>query len=155
MHSHNIIMLPPPVAEYTTREELLKAAQEFLDHLVTEESPVGKSYWMRMLQLGDGIANAYQRPVHFYSSTGSSLTFLPSFSLPNDNLPICFAFVDGNHFIALKLQENAPAAPVVGYWRRFATTQAHTWSSQVQSHITEWIKLCQLHQKTPDIIEIP
>ncbi|RKF64239.1 hypothetical protein OnM2_020097, partial [Erysiphe neolycopersici] len=45
--------------------------QEILDHLVTEESPVGKSYWMRMPQLGDGIANAYQRPVHFYSSTGS------------------------------------------------------------------------------------
>ncbi|KAI9913286.1 hypothetical protein PsorP6_006342 [Peronosclerospora sorghi] len=119
-------------------QEHIDDLQNCVDHLLTEESPVGIDHWMRMPQLGDAIANTYQRPVHFYPVSGTSMTFLSSWVPPNGLSPLCFAFVNGNHFVSLTLQLEVPAAPVAAYWRRFTPTAALKWEEKIQCKLSKW-----------------
>ena len=93
-----------------------------LAHLVNERSPFEKPWWVVVPMMGgEVIANIYQCPVHYFTCVGASMTFLPlTCGVEADKLPICFAFKNGNHFVALEMDENFPAPPVVAYWRRLA-----------------------------------
>ena len=56
-----------------------------------------------------------------------------------DKLPICFAFKNGNPFVALEMDENFPASPVVVYWSRLAYPMAQSWARSVQENLRLWM----------------
>ena len=68
------------------------------------------------------------------------MTFLPlTCGVKADNRSICFAFKNGNHFVALEMDENFPAPPVVAYWRRLAYPVAQSWARPVQENHCLWM----------------
>ena len=110
--------------------------EEVANRLECDEVPAPKRYWMSMPALGDVVANAYKRPVCYFSRDFSA-TFFPFFCLPSDVPPICFAFLEGpKHFIALDLPRDAPfpMPPVVDYWSKKAEPLALEWEMWYSDH---------------------
>ncbi|RIB17812.1 hypothetical protein C2G38_1901731, partial [Gigaspora rosea] len=67
-----------------------------------------KDHWMSMPSFGYAIANAFQRPVHYFSKY-TSLTFLLDNIPLNRNTSIAFVYIlKRQHFIAIKLKPNVP-----------------------------------------------
>uniref|UniRef100_M4BWY5 Uncharacterized protein n=1 Tax=Hyaloperonospora arabidopsidis (strain Emoy2) TaxID=559515 RepID=M4BWY5_HYAAE len=90
--------------------------------------------------MGDITANTYQCPIHYFTCVGASMTFFPlTCEVEANKLPICFAFKNGNHFVALEMDENFPAPPVVAYWRRLAYPMAQLWAGSVQENLRLWM----------------
>ena len=96
------------IAEITTQHQWYLEHNFFqnidgvLAQLTATPGTVGMSKWMSMPSMGDVMANAFQTPVFFFSTSWSQ-TFFPHFAAPNNNPPIFLALVD-NHFVPLVLQ---------------------------------------------------
>jgi hypothetical protein len=97
---------------------------------VTSSAPCGPDKWMSMPCMGDVMANAFQRPVFFFSTIWSQ-THFPYFCPPNDNNPIFFALLV-NHFLCLELTDPQffPAPIVLKNWRNAATPEALKWEEK-------------------------
>ena len=80
-----------------------------------------------MPTLGDVIANAFERPVFFFSEIWSQ-TFFPHFCPPNENPPIFFGFAN-QHFLPLVLSssDEFPAPTLLNDWALKATVDALKW----------------------------
>ncbi|CAG8800586.1 40591_t:CDS:2 [Gigaspora margarita] len=73
-----------------------------------KKGPCGVENWMLMPSFGYPIANAFRRPIHYFSKH-QCLTFLPDNIPLNRNQSIVFAFIDKqNNYIAMRLKPNAP-----------------------------------------------
>ena len=91
---------------------------------------------MSMPDMGDVIANAFSRPV-FYFSKVFSCTFFPFFIKPNDLPPISFCFIDGlSHFVPISLPSTDvfPIPPVVHYWKKRCYPEAKAWLTKYKAH---------------------
>ncbi|RIB25109.1 hypothetical protein C2G38_2278557, partial [Gigaspora rosea] len=73
-----------------------------------------------MPQIGDVIANTYQRPVYFFLN----LTFLPYHHLLNRNEALTLAFINNNHYVAMVLRPGTPVPPIINCWTQFASLAA-------------------------------
>ncbi|CAG8679847.1 7668_t:CDS:2 [Cetraspora pellucida] len=96
--------------------------------------PCTFEHWMRMLQMGDVIANVYQRPLYFFSLQ-INFTFLPYHHPLNRNEALAIAFVNNNHYVAITLKPDAPVLSIVNRWTQFATSTAIRWKLLIQNHI--------------------
>ncbi|CAG8762137.1 4846_t:CDS:1, partial [Cetraspora pellucida] len=96
--------------------------------------PCTFEHWMRMPQMEDVIANAYQRSLYFFSLQ-INLTFLPHHYLLNRNETFAIAFVNNNHYVAITLKPGAPVPPIVNRWTQFATSTAIRWKLLIQNRI--------------------
>ncbi|CAG8531672.1 8867_t:CDS:2 [Cetraspora pellucida] len=74
--------------------------------------PCTFEYWMRMLQMGDVIANTYQRLLYFFSSQ-INLIFLSHHQPLNRNGALAIAFINNNHYVALVLKSDAPVPLII------------------------------------------
>ncbi|CAG8670563.1 1936_t:CDS:10 [Dentiscutata erythropus] len=70
-----------------------------------------------MPQMGDVIANAYKRPLYFFSLQ-ISLTFLPYHHPLNRNEALAITYINQNHYVAMVLKPGAPVPPIVNcaFW---------------------------------------
>ncbi|CAG8781003.1 16991_t:CDS:2 [Cetraspora pellucida] len=92
--------------------------------------------WMLMPSFGYPIANAFKRPVHYFSRH-QCLTFLPDNILLNRNQPIVFAFIDKqNHYIAMRLKPNAPVPVIVNRWQNICSNQSKIWEKLFEARIS-------------------
>ena len=95
----------------------------------SKEGPCSKAHWMKMSTIGDLLANAFETPVFFWS-TSYSQTFFPHFIPPNDNPPIFLAFLSPlSHFDAFELKDTLhfPSPQVLRKWWICAVPEALAW----------------------------
>ncbi|CAG8601805.1 15699_t:CDS:2, partial [Dentiscutata heterogama] len=108
-------------------KEWKKDADDNYDMILKEISwksgPFTFDYWMKMLQIGDIIANAYKRPLYFFLLQ-ISLTFLQYYYPFNQNKALAITFVNQNHYVAMVLKPGTPAPPIVNQWIQFPTLAA-------------------------------
>ncbi|CAG8755954.1 20552_t:CDS:2, partial [Dentiscutata erythropus] len=67
------------------------------------DGPCIFKHWMRMPQMGDVIANVYQRPLYFFLLQ-INFTFLPYYQLLNQNEALAIAIVNNNYYVAIILK---------------------------------------------------
>ncbi|CAG8731254.1 4376_t:CDS:2 [Dentiscutata heterogama] len=84
------------------------------------DSPCIFEHWMRMPQMGNVIANTYQRLLYFFSLQ-INLTFLPHYQPLNWNKALAIAIVNNNHYVTITLKPGAPIPPIINRWSQFAT----------------------------------
>lgn len=97
---------------------IIPDADTVQDRILEEEVPCPVESWMSMPMMGDAIANAWFRPVFFYSEL-QNMTVLPSFCAPNRNPPVTFAFIKHyKHFVALKMKPGIYPIPRIPSTRR-------------------------------------
>ncbi|KAA1064436.1 hypothetical protein PGT21_002804 [Puccinia graminis f. sp. tritici] len=70
--------------------------------------------WMSNIDIGPLLANWYNTPVVFVSTTGS-MTYLPTTKCPGNQptWPIFLGFINGNHWILLHLKRGLIPYPPV------------------------------------------
>ncbi|RIB06392.1 hypothetical protein C2G38_1985748, partial [Gigaspora rosea] len=105
-----------------------------------EGGPCSKDHWMSMPSFGYAIANAFQRPVHYFSKY-TSLTFLPDNTPLNRNASIVFAYIlERQHFIAIKLKPNVPVPPIMNGWEDICSEQSKLWKNLFVERIAHFKK---------------
>ncbi|CAG8525843.1 11928_t:CDS:2 [Gigaspora margarita] len=114
--------------------EWLEVRKELRKELIERE----QFYQTLMPQIGDVIANTYQRLLYFFSLQ-ISLTFLPHHHPLNRNEALAIAIVNNNHYVAITLKPGAPVPPIVNQWTQFATLAAARWKLLIQSHIDRFL----------------
>ncbi|CAG8766277.1 873_t:CDS:2 [Cetraspora pellucida] len=93
-----------------------------------------------MPQMGDVIANAYQRPLYFFSLQINLTFFLHHYSL-NRNEVLAIAFINNNHYVAITLKPGAPVPPIVNRWTQFATLTMIRWKLLIQNRIDRFLTI--------------
>ena len=132
------------IGELKKQREFYKKVNPFYtveEHLKSlsapSAGPCGEKYWMGMPGMGRAIANAFQRPVFFYSQLESQ-SFFPDFVGPNENRPITFAFISSKrHFVALTFTDinKIPVPKPVGFVQE-SFSEAHlAWRVKYQNCI--------------------
>ena len=99
--------------------------------MVDSPAPCPKAHWMSMPSMGEVMANAFERPVFFFSTTFCQ-TCLPSFCPPNSNPPIFIAFLyEFSHFVPLQLHNPRlfPAPQLMKGWKEKASEEAWGWEA--------------------------
>ncbi|RIB14178.1 hypothetical protein C2G38_2195832 [Gigaspora rosea] len=91
-----------------------------------------------MPQIGDVIANTYQRPVYFFLLQ-INLTFLPHHHPLNRNEALTLAFINNNHYVAMVLRPGTPVSPIINRWTQFATLAAIRWRLLIQDRIDKFL----------------
>ncbi|CAG8676412.1 12786_t:CDS:2 [Dentiscutata heterogama] len=81
--------------------------KELLNELNEKEQ-----FYRIMPQIGNVIANTYQRPLYFFSLQ-ISLIFLPYHYPLNRNEALAMAFINENHYVALVLRPGTPVPLIV------------------------------------------
>ncbi|CAG8787400.1 12936_t:CDS:1, partial [Cetraspora pellucida] len=105
-----------------------------------EKDPCSVENWMLMPSFGYPIANAFKRPVHYFSRH-QCLTFLPDNIPLNRNQPIVFAFIDKqNYYIAMRLKPNAPVPVIVNRWQNICSNQSKIWEKLFEARISRFQK---------------
>lgn len=105
-----------------------------------EAGPCNRDHWMFMPSFGYIIANAFQRPVHYFSRH-ISITFLPDNAPLNRNASIVFAYIhEKQHFIAMKLKPNVPVPPIASGWEDICSEQSKMWKNLFISRIAHFKK---------------
>ena len=115
------------VMDQETLDELKKRTQ------VRSNKSCGRSFWMCMPSMGEPLANDFECPLFFFSSS-SSQTFLPHFCPPNNNPPIFLAF-SNSHFTVLELKDPLlfPAPILLKSWGEVASPEALQWKEKYAS----------------------
>ena len=120
-------------AEWYLEKNYLSKVKATLTRIKTsKEGPCSKAHWMSMPTTGDLLANAFETPVFFWS-TSYSQTFFPHFIPPNNNPPIFLAFLSPlSHFAAVELKDplHFPAPQVLKQWRISAVPEALAWEEK-------------------------
>ena len=105
-----------------------------------------RSKWMNMIDVGSPLANYYNRLIIIldHQDVGRNRTFLPQHIGPlegQDIKPIVLAFVDGNHWVWVKLKgldgKLAPYPPILGGLKRLKGG-AVGWKEAVEGNLREW-----------------
>ncbi|CAG8851740.1 21796_t:CDS:2, partial [Gigaspora margarita] len=105
-----------------------------------EAGSCNRDHWMFMPSFGYVIANAFQRPVHYFSRH-ISITFLPDNAPLNRNASIVFAYIhEKQHFIAMKLKPNVPVPPIANGWEDICSKQSKMWKNLFTSRIADFKK---------------
>ncbi|MBW0563537.1 hypothetical protein O181_103252 [Austropuccinia psidii MF-1] len=89
---------------YEAMKPLISSVSSYLERIEWYEDvgQAAKSKWMSIPDMGDPIANEYQRPAFFHSTFQSY--FSPYFCPPNDNPPIFICSLDNcSHFVHLDI----------------------------------------------------
>lgn len=99
--------------------------------------------WMTMPDMGFLIAQKFNQTV-VVLSIGKSETFFPLCGPPPpptiDPL-ICLAYVNDNHFMALKLKDGCPIPPTSALWRQYHREDADTWPDRYVSRMADYNEL--------------
>ncbi|CAG8834162.1 26538_t:CDS:2, partial [Gigaspora margarita] len=78
-----------------------------------KDDPCAFEYWMRISQMDDIIANTYQGPLYFFTTSESYFYFI---SQPlNRNEALAIAFVNNNYYVAIVLKPGAPVLQLLIY----------------------------------------
>ncbi|CAG8854836.1 44549_t:CDS:1, partial [Gigaspora margarita] len=134
--SHYIQLFLEKEKEYN---EILYATQ-------WEAGPCTSDHWMSMPSFGYVIANAFQRPVHYFSKH-ISLTFLPDNTPLNRNAPIVFAYIsEQRHFIMIRLKSNVPVPPIAKGWEDVCSEQSKLWKTLFSTRIAHFNKEYEQYQ---------
>ncbi|KAK8952099.1 hypothetical protein KSP39_PZI004074 [Platanthera zijinensis] len=117
---HQNEMLYNQVFGLARKDELLKS-------LDCEMVPAPVEKWMTMPDMGLVVASCYNvQLVNF--SLEQLFTFLPLHSAPQDTRKlICIGFINGNHYIHLKVGEECPMPRVFPVWLTYRTEVAEQW----------------------------
>lgn len=103
-----------------------------LAQIHSEDGVCGVDKWMSLPSMGECMANTFQTPVFFFSSTWSQ-TFLPYFCPPNKNPLIFLALIpSASHFVALQLKNPSifPDPQLLKEWDQKASPQALPWKAR-------------------------
>jgi hypothetical protein len=129
---HYLTIVDNIKAEYT---RLLYTARWY------EQEPCNEDYWMYMPDFGYAIANAYCRPLHFFSRHLCT-TFLPDNAPICRNTPISIAHVlingETGHFIPLWLKPNSPVPPVICKWENLKSDKSRNWRELFTNRIAKY-----------------
>ncbi|CAG8540275.1 8787_t:CDS:1 [Cetraspora pellucida] len=118
-----------------------------LKEISWKSGPCTFDHWMKMPQMDDVIANAYKRPLYFFSLQ-ISLTFLPYHHPLNRNEALAIAFVNQNHYVTMVLKPGAPVPPIVNRWTQFPTLAAARWKLLIQDRISQFLLVSGSTSKT-------
>ncbi|KAL1927218.1 hypothetical protein VTP01DRAFT_5181 [Rhizomucor pusillus] len=95
------------------------------------DGPRDAEHWMPMPLLGYVLANAYKRPIYFFS-TLDSYTFLPDNAPPNNNSPVSSLLMKHSaRYVNIRLALVSPNPRVIKPWKRHATKDSLAWEHRL------------------------
>lgn len=100
--------------------------------------------WMLMPKYGFVIAETFSCAVYYIRDM--SYAFVPSLVKMRKgikNRKVIMGFVEGNHFIGLRLKENCPLPPktdTLWFWKHIKSDYSSEWYSQVEDRMKIWIQ---------------
>ncbi|XP_026434715.1 uncharacterized protein LOC113332385 [Papaver somniferum] len=115
-----------------------------------EEHATDSQYWLKLLDAGYVIANAYKAVVVSLSLNLGCLTFLPLLEPPPEGPPhriITFGFVNPDHFISVNLKPDAPIPRVNHGWNKNVSMEAvKVWEILYQSRFSKFEEIMGINQ---------
>ncbi|KNZ47616.1 hypothetical protein VP01_6282g1, partial [Puccinia sorghi] len=96
----------------------------------TASGPVGTHYWMEMASMADAIANAFERPVMYFSKCYSQTSF-PHLCSTNVQPPIMIGLINKPpHFVSTHMKEglSIPAPMYLKNWEKSAIPKELHWA---------------------------
>ena len=99
--------------------------------IVTSTQPCGESKWMSMPSMAAAIANAFETPLFFFSTSYSHTAF-PHFCAPNNKPPIIIALIGIlRNFVVLQMKKPtlfpAPQPLRNRLWQSLSSNEALDW----------------------------
>ncbi|XP_073221545.1 uncharacterized protein [Cicer arietinum] len=97
--------------------------------------------WLSMPDMGYVIATTYNIILVTFGLT-FSMTFFPmrgshSGSTKNDRI-CCIGFVNGNHWVPLKMKDGFPMPDIAPGWKQYRTNEATSWAIAYTGRLQHW-----------------
>lgn len=93
------------------------------------------SKWMMMPLAGYVLANAFERPLYYFSPH-ECFTFLPDACPLNRNPGIAIALLGSrSHFVSVNLKPGSPVPKIAHGWKRYASASSMIWQQLVSSKV--------------------